>query len=190
MPDDPGHRYLLALGSNQRHHRYGAPSSVLGAALERLAAEGLGVVARSAWIESAPLGPSARRYANGAALVASALDPPALLALLKRIEHAFGRRGGQRWGARVLDLDIVLWSGGRWSAPRRTGGLTIPHAAFRQRSFVLVPAAAIAPGWRDPGPGSTTGLSLRQLRARLTGRGALPRSAFRTAPQGRRPTGP
>ena len=42
-----------------------------------------------------------------------ALDPPAMLAALKAIERDFGRRAGRRWGARVLDLDIVAWSGGR-----------------------------------------------------------------------------
>ena len=84
------------------------------------------------------------------------------------IEASFGcRRGGQRWGARVLDLDIILWEGGAWSSP----DLTVPHTAFRSRSFVLTPAAAIAPRWRDP----VTGLSLRQLRARLTRPRPLPK---------------
>jgi 2-amino-4-hydroxy-6-hydroxymethyldihydropteridine diphosphokinase len=155
--------YLIALGSNRRHVRHGAPRRVLAAALEQLAAKGLAVEARSPAIESAPVGPSLRRYANGAALVATSLEPPALLVLLKDVERAFGRRsGGQRWGGRVLDLDIVLWSGGAWSSPR----LTVPHREFRKRGFVLDPATAIAPRWRDP----VTGLTLRQLRARLLAR--------------------
>ncbi|MBC7160381.1 MAG: 2-amino-4-hydroxy-6-hydroxymethyldihydropteridine diphosphokinase [Porphyrobacter sp.] len=162
------HTYLLGLGSNRRHHRHGPPRAVLAAALARLAAEGLAVKARSAVVASLPLGPSARLYANAAALIETALAPPALLALLKRIERGFGRRpGGRRWGARVLDLDIVLWSGGRWATP----GLTIPHPAFRERGFVIGPAAAIAPHWRDP----VTGRTLRQLSARLTRRNRLPR---------------
>ena len=97
------------------------------------------------------------------------LAPRPLLAALKAIEHAFGRRGrGRRWGARVLDLDIVLWSGGSFAAP----GLTIPHPLYRTRDFVLTPAATIAPEWRDP----ATGRTVRQLRARLTGPRPLPRS--------------
>jgi 2-amino-4-hydroxy-6-hydroxymethyldihydropteridine diphosphokinase len=96
----------------------------------------------------------------GAALVASALEPEAMLALLKRIERAFGRRwGGQRWGSRVLDLDIVLWSGGC----RVARGLVVPHPAFHQRSFVLEPARRIVPRWRDP----LTGLTITHLAARL-----------------------
>jgi 2-amino-4-hydroxy-6-hydroxymethyldihydropteridine diphosphokinase len=81
-----------------------------------------------------------------------------MLAALKAIERAMGRRGGRRWGARVIDLDIVLWSGGRW----RTRTLVVPHPAFRARAFVLRPAAAIAPRWRDP----VTGRTLAQLAAR------------------------
>ena len=108
-----------------------------------------------------PVGPSLRRYANSAALVETTLEPPAMLALAKRIERDFGRRpSGQRWASRVLDIDLVLWSGGAYAGP----ALTIPHPLFRERDFVLAPASAIAPGWRDP----LTGLTLRQLHARLT----------------------
>ena len=160
--------YLIALGSNQRHVRFGAPEMVLIAALAELDSKSVKVLSAARIIRSTPLGPSLRRYANGAALVKSKLSPPDLLARLKRIEHKFGRRrSGQRWSARVLDLDLVLWSGGAWSSP----GLTVPHPEFRLRSFVLTPAAAIAPRWRDP----LTGLSLRQLHARLTRPRPVPR---------------
>ena len=123
-------------------------------------------------VASRPLGPSLRCYANSTAVIATKLDPDDLLARLKQIERQFGRKpGGQRWTARVLDLDIVLWSGGPWSSP----SLTVPHPAFRERLFVLQPACTIAPAWRDP----ITGLTLRQLAARLTRRltkpGPLPR---------------
>lgn len=140
---------------------------MLAAAIRAMEDTGLAIEAVSPWLASAPIGPSLRQYANGAALVRTPLAPPDLLALLKHIEHAFGRRaGGQRWTARVLDLDIVLWSGGCWSGP----GLTIPHIAMRQRAFVLRPARIIAPAWRDP----ITGLALRHLEARLTRPRSLP----------------
>ena len=118
-------------------------------------------------VRSAPVGPSQRRYANAAVLLDSPLQPPAMLAQLKAIERRFGRRRGRRWGARVIDLDIILWSGGAWSSP----GLTIPHVAFRERRFVLDPLAVIAPDWRDP----VTGRTVRQLRCRLTVRRPAPR---------------
>ena len=152
-------RYLIALGSNVRHHRHGAPKQVLGAALEVLGKAGLKIKRAAPVISSTPLGPSRRRYANSAALVKTQLLPDELLALLKAVERQFGRRrGGRRWGSRVLDLDLVLWSGGAWSSP----GLTVPHVEFRERGFVLDPAARIVPGWRDP----LTGLTIRQLAVR------------------------
>jgi 2-amino-4-hydroxy-6-hydroxymethyldihydropteridine diphosphokinase len=199
MPAAATHRYLIALGSNRRHARFGPPRRVLAAALERLEAEGVRVIAAAPAIETAPVGPSIRRYANSAAVIETALEPGPLLALLKRIERAFGRRaGGQRWRARVLDLDVILWSGGVYPPPLQGRGkgwgrsqassaltsptptpplkgrgstaygspaLTIPHPLFRTRAFVLAPALAIAPAWRDP----LTGATVRQLHARLTG---------------------
>jgi 2-amino-4-hydroxy-6-hydroxymethyldihydropteridine diphosphokinase len=154
--------YLIALGSNRRHAHYGAPEAVLRAALADLAPRAAAPI-----MHSAPLGPSRRRYANTVALLRTAESPPELLLRLQCVERRHGRRrGGQRWAARVLDLDIILWSGGFWSSP----GLDIPHLAMRERLFVLGPAAAIAPLWRDP----VTGLTVRQLHARLTKPRPLP----------------
>ena len=120
------------------------------------AAARLGARTVSPIIRTPPLGPSIRRFANAAALVDSDLPPPAMLARLKAIERELGRRRGRRWGARPIDLDIILWSAGSW----RARVLTVPHKAFRLRAFVLVPLAAIAGGWRDP----VTHRSVRQLR--------------------------
>ena len=161
------HRYLIALGSNMRHPRFGRPEAVLDAALAALDHKPSRVLRASRTMPSAPLGPSQRRYANAAAVVKTRLDPPGLLRHLHAIEHAFGRRRcGRRWGARVLDLDVVLWSGGPWATP----GLTVPHPQFRTRTFVLAPALRIAGTWRDP----LTGLTLRHLHARLTRPAATP----------------
>lgn len=126
------------------------------------------VEAASRIVSTAPLGPSHRRYANAAAVVGTDMVPLDTLAALQAIERAFGRRRrGQRWRARVLDLDLILWSGGPFAGPH----LQIPHPAFREREFVLEPASDVAPHWRD----LETGLSLRQLHARLTRPRALPR---------------
>ena len=106
--------YVIGIGSNRRHVRHGAPARIVAAAVCAIAAQGLTVVRCSRTRRSPALGPSARDFANAALLVDSALPPLALLALLKRIERDFGRRRGRRWGARVLDLDILAWSLGRW----------------------------------------------------------------------------
>ena len=158
-----------------RHARHGPPRAVLAAATRALAGAGLVVEATAPVIASAPLGPSLRHYANGAVVVATDRAPRALLALLQEIERDFGRvRRGRRWQARTLDLDVVLWSGGRW----RDRALTIPHPAFRARGFVLGPAAQIARDWRDP----ASGLTLGHLAARLTRKSRAPRAAPRRAP--------
>ena len=147
------HHYVIALGSNRRG-RHGSPRQELAAAIAAIG----GMVARSPVIETAPLGPSRRRFSNAAILVESAETPPDLLARLKQIERDFGRRNGRRWDARVIDLDVILWSGGAWSSP----GLTIPHPQFRLRSFVLDPLVRLVPDWCDP----LTGRTIRQLAAR------------------------
>ncbi|MEH3038306.1 MAG: 2-amino-4-hydroxy-6-hydroxymethyldihydropteridine diphosphokinase [Sphingomonas adhaesiva] len=145
--------YAVAVGGNRRG-RHGTPRAEVRAALALLGGT------PSPIIDTPPLGPSIRRFANAVTVIASAEPPAALLARLKAVERAAGRRAGRRWGARVLDLDIVLWSGGRLA----TRPLTLPHPAFRTRAFVLRPLLAVAPGWRDP----VTGLRVRHLHARLT----------------------
>lgn len=163
-------RYLLALGSNMRHPRYGAPSAILRAAARELTKRGVNVTALSPVYATAPLGPSRRRFANAAALVVTSLGPASMLAEVKQVERAFGRRRAPRWAARVLDIDLVLWSGGRWRSP----SLTIPHPEFRRRAFVLRPAVRIAPRWRDP----LTGHNIAHLAARLTRPRPVPRPSL------------
>jgi len=160
--------YLIALGSNRRHVLYGLPPQVVRTAMEECAALGT-VAARSPVIATAPMGAAQRRFANAALVLESALSPPALLAACKRMEREFGRRRGQRWGDRVLDCDIILWSGGVW----RSAGLMVPHPAYASRAFVLIPACAIASDWRDP----VSGVTLAQYHARLTRSRPLPRGA-------------
>ena len=148
--------YAIALGSNRRS-RHGSPARTLRAALARLD----DVQAISTIRATPALGPAGRGFANAVAILASKLPPDDLLDALKAIERDFGRRGGRRWGPRVLDLDIILWSEGLWG-----GAPVIPHPGFRARLFVLAPLAEIAPDWRDP----LTGLTVHQLAARLTRR--------------------
>ena len=158
---------LIALGSNRSHGRFGRPAGVVAAAMRALGAAGLPIVRASQVYATAPLGPGGRAYANAVVAVAIDLPLPEALRRLKAIEAAFGRRGGRRWGARVLDLDIlgqgraVLPSGLRWRGATR--GLVVPHPRLASRSFVLDPLNEVAPDWRHPLLGAT----VRQLRARL-----------------------
>jgi 2-amino-4-hydroxy-6-hydroxymethyldihydropteridine diphosphokinase len=168
----PAQAYAIGLGSNRPHGRFGPPERVIAAALATLEADGVRVTARSRTIATPPLGPSIRRFANAAALVETRLDPPTLLALLKRLEHRFGRRRGRRWGARVLDLDILLWSHGTW----RTRDLLIPHLSLGERRFVLGPLREIAQDW-PTGHGT-----VMQAYARLTRPRPIHRNRNRSGP--------
>ena len=158
---------LIALGSNRRHGRYGAPAGVVAAAMLALDDAGLEVVRRSRIRATAPLGPGGRSFANAVVLARGDLPPNDVIASLKRIEAQFGRRGGKRWGDRVLDLDLLAINGQvlpsrlRWRLAQR--GAIVPHKRLHQRDFVLDPLVDVAPAWRHPVLGATA----RQLRARL-----------------------
>ena len=155
--------YAIAIGSNRPHGRHGRPTGVVEAAISELDAK-FGLFDASPIIINPAHGPAGRDFANAIALVESDLDPPQMLAQLKEMERAFGRRASRRWGPRVLDLDIALWSGGSF----RSRGLKIPHPQLARRSFVLQPLTAIAPEWR------LASGTIRQSAARLA----------RRAPQG------
>ena len=156
------HLYAIAIGSNRRHGRHGRPAGVVEAAIARLDAE-FGLFDASPIVLNPAIGGAGRDFANAVALVESDLDPPEMLGRIKGIERDFGRRRGKHWAARVLDLDIVLWSGGRFRSRR----LNIPHYGIKARPFVLDPLAAIAPGWRIEGA-----LNARHFAARLARRAA------------------
>ena len=135
---------LIALGSNQ------------GRRLARLrrAARALGRLPRTRFLkgssvyESAPQGPGRQGpYLNAAVLLRTGLAPSGLLVELKRLEALAGRRPGPRWGARPLDLDIILHGRRRV----RSVLLTLPHPLARRRAFVVRPAAELLPAWRRIG---------------------------------------
>jgi 2-amino-4-hydroxy-6-hydroxymethyldihydropteridine diphosphokinase len=153
--------YAIAIGSNRPHGRYGRPAGVVEAAIARLDEE-FELFDASPIILNPAHGPAGRDFANTVAMVESDLEPPEMLRRLKAIEGEFGRRRGKRWGPRVLDLDLLLWSGGKFRSRR----LTIPHPQLARRSFVLQPLSIIAPGWRV-GP-----LAVRHLAQRLARRTA------------------
>ncbi|HTL87862.1 MAG TPA: 2-amino-4-hydroxy-6-hydroxymethyldihydropteridine diphosphokinase, partial [Leptolyngbya sp.] len=85
-------------------------------------------------------------YLNGCALIATELEPPQVLQILQQIETDFGRVRHQRWDARTLDLDLLLFD----DVVLRTAALEIPHPRMSDRAFVLVPLAEIAPDWIHP----------------------------------------
>ncbi len=146
----------VALGAN-----LGAARDNVARALERLAAlKDTRVCARSALYRSRAVGPRQPDYVNAAAIVETDLSPLSLLDELQHVERAFGRRRGQRWGPRTLDLDVVVY-GDSIIADER---LTVPHPRAHLRAFVLRPLAEIAPDLVVPGRGAVS-LLLSRLHA-------------------------
>jgi 2-amino-4-hydroxy-6-hydroxymethyldihydropteridine diphosphokinase len=98
------------------------------------------------------------------------LSPEALLQTLLQVEQQFGRVRRERWGPRYLDLDLIFYGNQTLSTPT----LQLPHPRFRERAFVLVPLADIAPHWPDP----VTGQSVQKLCAAV-GQVGVHRLAFK-----------
>ena len=118
----------IALGSN-----IGDRHAYLAEARQALASLPSSRLVGSTTIEeTAPLGPATQgAYLNQMVALETTLAPTALLAELHRIERACGRERRERWGARTLDLDIVLFARQRVSEP----GLTVPHPELPNRDF-------------------------------------------------------
>ena len=103
--------------------------------------------------ETPPVGPQDQPdYLNAAATVQTALEPQAMLAHLLAIEQSLGRDRSKeiRWGARTIDLDILLFVRNDQSIVLEMPSLTIPHPRMHQRTFVLMPLAEIAHDWLHP----------------------------------------
>jgi 2-amino-4-hydroxy-6-hydroxymethyldihydropteridine diphosphokinase len=110
----------------------------------------------SSLYHSAPMGPQDQPdYVNAVMSVTTDLPPIELLRCLQRIENDQGRiRKDQRWGARTLDLDILLYGEQVIELP----DLIVPHYGLAERAFVLYPLHEIAPQLLVPGKGNISDL--------------------------------
>jgi 2-amino-4-hydroxy-6-hydroxymethyldihydropteridine diphosphokinase len=144
----------VAIGSNLNH-----PQTRVLEAFERLAAlPATGSVLRSSLYETRPMGPQDQPcFVNAAAGLLTQLTARELLDGLLRIEQAMGRNRQERWGPRVIDLDLIWMLG----EPIEEPGLTVPHPGVSTRNFVLYPLADIAPTLAIPGHGIVSELARR-----------------------------
>ncbi|QOC23278.1 2-amino-4-hydroxy-6-hydroxymethyldihydropteridine diphosphokinase [Wenzhouxiangella sp. AB-CW3] len=140
-------RSWIGLGAN-----LGQPEENLAAALERLhRSERVWVAEVSPAWWTPPWGVQDQPwYLNAVAALDTSLDARALLDLLLAVEAELGRRrDGQRWGARAIDLDLLLHG----DHVIDETDLTVPHPRIPERAFVLVPLHAVAPTLTVPGHG-------------------------------------
>ncbi len=144
----PGNWVLIGLGSNLAHEGLAGPA-LLEQALVAIEARGFRLWACSSYWQSAAW-PDASQpaFVNSCALVDAGQVPPRdVLAAMLAIEAHFGRiRGGERWAARSLDIDVLDYAG----HIIEENGLTLPHPRMGERNFVLAPLAQLAPWWRHP----------------------------------------
>jgi len=113
--------------------------------------------ARSHLYASRPLGPQNQPdFVNGAVGLLTRLGPRELLEELLAIERQMGRVRAERWGPRLIDLDL-LWMVGAVAEP----GVDLPHPGVSSRNFVLYPLVDIAPTLDIPGHGRVAELKQR-----------------------------
>jgi 2-amino-4-hydroxy-6-hydroxymethyldihydropteridine diphosphokinase len=151
----------LGLGSN-----LGDKAAMLARAIRDLAATpGLRITAQSRFYRTPPWGdPDQDWFLNAAVAVETDLSPHALLDACLAVEARLGRVRARRWGPRVIDIDVLHYAGAAVEDER----LVLPHRFVRERAFVLVPLAEIAP---DLVIGGET---VRQALARLDATGIVP----------------
>jgi 2-amino-4-hydroxy-6-hydroxymethyldihydropteridine diphosphokinase len=105
-----------------------------------------------------PLGPQDQpNFVNAAVGLLTRLNARELLDALLGIERDMGRDRGERWGPRIIDLDLVWMIG----EPLIEPGLQLPHPGVSERNFVLYPLRDIAPTLSIPGHGTVMDLAAR-----------------------------
>jgi len=177
--DVKNHRCVVTFGSNL-DSRFGAPNATVLAAFAAIASEQFTPVKESE-LYSTPAFPAGwgPDYVNAAGLYQTVLSPTEILKRLHEVEADFGRERTQRWGNRVLDIDlvavdeVVLPDLATWQAwanlpleeqtQKTPDELILPHPRLADRAFVLVPVLDVAPDWTHP----VTGETVREMHANL-----------------------
>lgn len=147
-------RAYVAVGSNLGD-RWGRLAQ---AARALRSAPGVAVLRASRVWDAAPIGPPQPRYLNAVLEVETTRTPASLLALLREVEAAAGRTRDVHWGARTLDLDLLLFG----DLVVREPGLTLPHPGLAGRRFVLAPLAELRPELPVPGADASVGRLLEE----------------------------
>lgn len=150
----------IGLGAN-----LGDPAANLDAALRCLAVKPqISMLRCSGYWRSRAIGPQPQPdYCNAVCAIETSLTPEELLCELLAVEDAAGRTRKQRWGPRVLDLDLLHVEGVR----RTSASLVLPHPQLKYRAFVLLPLAEVAPGLFIDNLGTVADLAKGSLKDHL-----------------------
>ena len=136
------HQVFLALGSN-----LGDRQSALHQAVELIGQRVGTVIQKSSIIETPAWGlTNLPDYLNQVLKVNTSLWPLDLIKTTLEIENELGRERIQKWGSRIIDIDILYFNDWHFTTP----GLIIPHPFIAQREFVLKPLCEIAPEFSHP----------------------------------------
>ena len=156
-----GRPAYVGIGSNQD-----SPADQVSAALAALAdLPRSTMTARSSLYRSAPLGPVDQPdFVNAVAQLRTELDVTELFRQLQSIEVRHGRRRGERWGPRVIDLDLLVFDDVVLDSP----ALTVPHPGIAERNFVLLPLQEIAPDLIIPGLGKVADIAVNPDEPRIS----------------------
>ncbi len=152
----------IGLGSNLSDPR----AQVIDAAKAINNISASNVIALSSLYLSKPMGPQDQDdYINAVIALETSLSALELLDALQGIENSTGRvRKDNRWGARILDCDILLYGNESIENER----LTVPHYGMKLREFVLLPLAEIAPSLHLP-----DGSSISELASKISSNGII-----------------
>ena len=157
----PVRQAFVGIGSNQDDPVIQVGRAV--AALQELPRTGL--VARSSLYRSAPFGPvNQPDFVNAVAHLETELDAIEMLRHLQGIERRHGRVRGERWGPRVIDLDLLVFEDQVIDAD----GLSVPHPGIAERNFVLLPLQEIAPDLMIPGLGKVADIAVDTEEPRIS----------------------
>ena len=150
--DAPSVRAYVGIGSNLGN----SPALVRKAIEELRELPGIQDFQVSPLYESEPLGPADQpNFINAVVGFLTTDSAEGLLSRLQAIEARHGRRrDGERWGARSLDLDLLVYG----NQTIRTDSLSVPHPGIAQRNFVLLPLKDLDPALNIAGQGSVSEL--------------------------------